>query len=76
MNVIRGRTCPWNTFAIWDVKKLALTGFPLIGDGIEGIAGKLQRQKSIEIEVLIHIIKDIYRALLSVVPSLNGLLRR
>eukprot|EP01036_Dinobryon_divergens_P029865 gene29865-39030_t len=32
-NVVRGRTIPWNTLAIWKVGFLALTGFPLIGDG-------------------------------------------
>lgn len=32
-NDIRGRTTPWNTFAIWQTKKLAVIGFPLIGDG-------------------------------------------
>ena len=32
-NEIRGRTCPWNSFALWDVRKLQLTGFPLIGNG-------------------------------------------
>eukprot|EP01041_Mallomonas_annulata_P008880 gene8880-18382_t len=31
---LRGRTSPWNTFAIWKVSRLALTGFPLIGDGL------------------------------------------
>ena len=30
---ISGRTCPWNTFALWDIRKLQLTGFPLIGNG-------------------------------------------
>ena len=34
MNVrLRGRTCPWNTFAIWNVDILALIGFPMIADG-------------------------------------------
>ena len=33
---LRGRTCPWNTFAIWNVSKLAVTGFPMIGDGVQG----------------------------------------
>jgi hypothetical protein len=28
-----GRTSPWNTFAIWSVRQLGLTGFPMIGDG-------------------------------------------
>lgn len=31
---LRGRTCPWNTFAIWRVQVLGLLGFPLIGDGV------------------------------------------
>lgn len=33
---VRGRTVPWNTFAIWDVGALGTTGFPLIGDGVAG----------------------------------------
>ena len=32
-NMVRGRTVPWNTLAIWKVGFLSLTGFPLIGDG-------------------------------------------
>ena len=28
---LRGRTCPWNTCAIWRLDKLGLVGFPLIG---------------------------------------------
>lgn len=35
-NTLRGRTCPWNTCAIWDVKKLSVLGFPMVGDGIYG----------------------------------------
>mmetsp|Transcript_36305 Transcript_36305/g.67641 ORF Transcript_36305/g.67641 Transcript_36305/m.67641 type:complete len:677 (+) Transcript_36305:79-2109(+) len=31
---LRGRTCPWNTCAIWRLDKLGIVGFPLIGDGI------------------------------------------
>ena len=30
---ICGRNIPWNTCAIWSLDKLALIGFPLIGDG-------------------------------------------
>ena len=33
VNNITGRTCPWNTFAIWNINYLSLTGFPMIGDG-------------------------------------------
>ena len=32
-SIIRGRTCPWNTFALWTVDPLSLTGFPPVGDG-------------------------------------------
>lgn len=35
-NKLRGRTCPWNTFAIWSLSKLSVVGFPLIGDGMAG----------------------------------------
>jgi hypothetical protein len=30
---LNGRTCPWNTMALWNLKKLKL-GFPLVADGI------------------------------------------
>mmetsp|Transcript_16716 Transcript_16716/g.25253 ORF Transcript_16716/g.25253 Transcript_16716/m.25253 type:complete len:263 (+) Transcript_16716:143-931(+) len=36
---LNGRTTPWNTLAIWDVNKLALTGFPLVADGIHRVDG-------------------------------------
>lgn len=32
--ILRGRTCPWNTCAIWDVEKLCVLGFPMVGDGV------------------------------------------
>ena len=38
-NAVRGRTVPWNTFALWSVPYLALTGFPLVGDGESGDRG-------------------------------------
>lgn len=31
---LTGRTAPWNTCAIWDVNKLALTGFLLVSEGL------------------------------------------
>lgn len=34
LNNIEGRTCPWNTFAIWNVNHLGLVGFPMVGDGM------------------------------------------
>lgn len=43
LQALGGRTCPWNTLAIWNVRKLALVGFPLVSDmppsaGIEEVA--------------------------------------
>mmetsp|Transcript_1637 Transcript_1637/g.2983 ORF Transcript_1637/g.2983 Transcript_1637/m.2983 type:complete len:381 (+) Transcript_1637:74-1216(+) len=37
---LNGRTCPWNTLAIWNLNKLALVGFPLVSEGIHQINGK------------------------------------
>lgn len=31
---LNGRTTPWNTLALWDLKKLALTGFQLVSEGV------------------------------------------
>ena len=31
---LNGRTCPWNTIAMWNLNKLALLGFPLVADGL------------------------------------------
>lgn len=31
---LRGRTSPWNTCAVWCLRKLAILGFPSIGDGV------------------------------------------
>jgi hypothetical protein len=30
---LNGRTTPWNTLALWDLKKLALTGFQSVSEG-------------------------------------------
>ena len=38
-NAARGRTVPWNTFALWSASDLSLTGFPLVGDGVGGEQG-------------------------------------
>jgi hypothetical protein len=31
---LNGRTSPWNTLALWNVSKLALTGFSLVAEGL------------------------------------------
>ena len=47
---LRGRTCPWNTMAMWDVGKLALTGFPVIGNG--GFYNKYNNEKENAIAII------------------------
>lgn len=32
---LNGLTTPWNTLALWDLARLAMIGFPLIGDGLK-----------------------------------------
>ncbi len=32
--VLNGRTCPWNTCALWNLSYLSLLGFPLVADGL------------------------------------------
>ena len=36
---LTGRTVPWNTCALWDVPKLALTGFLLVSEGLHPSGG-------------------------------------
>jgi hypothetical protein len=31
---LSGTSCPWNTMAVWNLNKLALTGFQLVSDGL------------------------------------------
>ena len=31
---LNGRTCPWNTTAMWNLNKLAIFGFPLVAEGV------------------------------------------
>jgi hypothetical protein len=31
---LTGRTTPWNTAAVWNLPQLALTGFPLVAEGV------------------------------------------
>lgn len=37
---LNGRTVPWNTLALWSVRKLALTGFLRIADGLPQSTGQ------------------------------------
>lgn len=41
---LHGRSSPWNTLALWSVRKLALTGFLCIADGLTGSSPSLGRR--------------------------------
>lgn len=46
--ILTGRTTPWNTLALWNVPKLTLTGFPMVGEGVHYISTKEDNKKKIE----------------------------
>jgi len=37
---LTGRTCPWNTFALWNLPKLSLTGFLQVSEGLHSTTGE------------------------------------
>ncbi|KAL3795522.1 hypothetical protein HJC23_009235 [Cyclotella cryptica] len=37
---LTGRTCPWNTFALWNLPKLSLTGFLQVSEGLHATTGE------------------------------------
>jgi len=39
--ILDGRSSPWNTLALWSVRKLALTGFLCIADGLPDVPPSL-----------------------------------
>jgi len=41
---LNGRTAPWNTLALWSVRKLALTGFLCIADGLPDVPLSVGRE--------------------------------
>mmetsp|Transcript_78361 Transcript_78361/g.123414 ORF Transcript_78361/g.123414 Transcript_78361/m.123414 type:complete len:746 (+) Transcript_78361:58-2295(+) len=48
---LNGRTTPWNTLALWSVRKLAMTGFLNIADGLP--ARQMTRQITADEKILI-----------------------
>eukprot|EP00944_MAST-04C_sp_MAST-4C-sp1_P012335 g12335.t1 len=53
--VLRGTTVPWNTCALWNVQKLAKTGFSMIGDGfLENSEAGVEEVTTISILQAIH----------------------
>ncbi|CAE8587639.1 unnamed protein product [Polarella glacialis] len=43
---LNGRSSPWNTLALWSVRKLALTGFLCIADGLPDVPPSVSRETS------------------------------
>lgn len=48
-NKLSGRTCPWNTFAIWSMNYLGRIGFPLIGDAFGTDCGGVEEVTTISL---------------------------
>ena len=65
-NILRGRTCPWNTFAIWRTRYLALTGFPMVADGMGGNMG------GVEEVTAITLLQSIFPELKAVLANIQG----
>ena len=42
--ILNGRTSPWNTLALWSVRKLALTGFLCIADGLPDVPPSMNQE--------------------------------
>jgi hypothetical protein len=54
INQLRGRTCPWNTLAIWRTSHLGLIGFPLIGNGTSSIEGGVEEVSCLSLLMMIR----------------------
>lgn len=65
---LRGRTCPWNTFAIWRTRHLALTGFPTVADGLGSSTGGVEEVAAI---ALLQKLNPTFKAVLAKVPGVR-----
>ena len=61
-NALRGRTCPWNTLAIWRVAFLSLIGFPLIGNGSGEMEGGVEEVSAVAVLLTIRPACKVYLA--------------
>jgi len=66
IQVLRGRTCPWNTFAIWSVRHLAQLGFPMAGDALGSRWGGVEEVSAV---ALAQHVRPALKALLVRAPS-------
>jgi hypothetical protein len=56
---LSGITCPWNTLAIWNTAKLALTGFPLVAEGIHNLSDGSRVSGGVEEVSAISLIQNV-----------------
>jgi len=65
-----GRSVPWNTLGLWNASTLAVTGFPMVADGvIEGTAWGVEEVSAIGLAQLVSPAKS--KAKLVVLPSVE-----
>jgi hypothetical protein len=60
---LTGLTSPWNTLALWDVSKLAITGFQMISEGLipaSGLSIPLASYAGIEEVVTIALLQQLF----------------
>jgi hypothetical protein len=52
--VINGTNVPWNTFALWNLQYLSLTGFQLVSEGADASSGGVEEVVAISLLQLIN----------------------
>ncbi|TYZ68925.1 hypothetical protein PybrP1_009105 [[Pythium] brassicae (nom. inval.)] len=66
-----GRTTPWNTLALWDLARLALVGFPLLGDALTLDAASAGVEEVSTIALYQQLFPDASAAKLCAVPGIE-----
>lgn len=66
-----GRTTPWNTLALWDLSRLALVGFPLLGDALTLDAANAGVEEVSTIALYQQLFPDASAAKLVAVPGIE-----
>lgn len=70
---LSGRTCPWNTCAIWDLEKLHILGFPFIGDGLFNSGSETGGVEEVSTVAILQAINPSWKAiLLKISPYLSN----
>lgn len=66
-----GCTTPWNTLALWDLARLALVGFPLLGDALTLDAASAGVEEVATIALYQQLFPDASTAKLCAVPGID-----